>query len=118
MNASDPKPMELALREAEAAASKAAQAAASGQKLTPTRKGRLRAVWVAGALTVAVAGVFGWDVFGEVSRWQAMAEEGAFAKLLSDMEVRRKSVCMTCRAAAAVYPVGGGLGGLCPPSQI
>ena len=98
-------------REAEAAASKAAQAAASGQKLTPTGKGRLRAVWVAGALTVAVAGVFGWDVFGEVSRWQAMAEEGAFAKLLSDMEVRRKSTCMTCRAAAAVYPVVVGLGG-------
>ena len=71
---------------------------------------RLGLVGFACVFTVVALGLLGWHVFGEVSRWRAMAAGGAYDKMLWDMNAAKSGDCMTCRAAAAIYPVVAGLG--------
>ncbi len=75
-----------------------------------TRAGWFRLAWVACALIVAVVGFAGWNMLGEISRWRAMAANGVYEKLLHDLETTKMGTCMTCRAAAAIYPVVAGFG--------
>ena len=82
----------------------------AGEKLPTLDKLRPGLVGFACVLTVVALGLLGWNVFGEVSRWRALAAGGAYDKLLRDMDAAKSGDCMTCRAAAAIYPVVAGLG--------
>ena len=94
--------------QAEAVPPLAANAVEAGEKHPVPGKRRLRLAGIAAALALVLAGVFGWNVFGEISRWRAMAADGAYEKLLLDIEITKNSGCLTCRAAAQVYPVVAG----------
>ena len=82
----------------------------AGEKFPTLDKLRPGLVGFACVLTVIALGLLGWNVFGEVSRWQALAAGGAYDKLLRDMDAAKTGDCMTCRVAAAIYPVVAGLG--------
>ena len=71
---------------------------------------RPRMVWFACALTLIVSGFLGWNMFGEILRWRAMAADGAYDKLLRDLETTKTGSCTTCWAATAIYPLVAGLG--------
>jgi len=71
---------------------------------------RPRMVWFACALTLIVSGFLGWNIFGEILRWRAMAADGAYDKLLRDLEATKTGSCTTCWAATAIYPLVAGLG--------
>jgi len=69
---------------------------------------KLRLAGIVAALALVLAGVLGWNMFGEISRWRAMAASGAYEKLLFDIENIKNNGCLMCRAAARVYPVVAG----------